>query len=164
MNCVTLGSLNSDDVVIDVMTKTIFQNWKVIAGLSMAAVLLGGAFSFGLFTPKAEAIVHIFDGSSPAGCLLDEVRHWDKIIFQILRDPSGTINPNYLKTPLDIKVLDDPEKVANLVAKVRNFLDDHGVGGLKPGSADIVSQLKIDIIDVEYAIVCVTTGLSNSGA
>ena len=145
------------------MTKTIFQNWKVIAGLSMTAVLLGSAFSFGLFTPKAEAIVHIFDGSSSTGCLLDEVRHWDKIIFQILKDPSGTVNQDYLKTPLDIKVEDDPTSVANIVAKVKQFIVANGIA-VVPGTTfdpTIVDKLKIDIIDVEYAIVCVTTGLLN---
>ncbi len=83
--------------------------------------------------------------------------HWDKIIFQILKDPSGTINPNYLKTPLDIKVLDDPTSVANLVAKVKQFIAANGIA-VVPGTTfdpTIVPQLKIDIIDVEYAIVCI---------
>ena len=148
------------------MTKTIFQNWKVIAGLSMAAVLLGGAFSFGLFTPKAEAIVHIFDGSSSTACLPGEVKHWDKIIFQILKDPSRVVDPSNLKTPLDIKVLDDPNIVANIDSKIRQFIKDHPGSLNVPGTVlteDEVDKLKIDIIDVEYAIVCVTTGLSNAG-
>jgi len=89
--------------------------------------------------------------------------HWDKIIFEILKDPSGTINPNYLKTPLDIKVLDDPTSVANLVAKVRGFIEDHGIANVPPFDPadpdnitdEIVAKLKIDIIDVEYAIVCI---------
>jgi len=83
--------------------------------------------------------------------------HWDKIIFQILRDPSGTINPNYLKTPLDIKVLDDPTSVANLVAKVKQFIAANGIAVVDGVDFDptIVPQLKIDIIDVEYAIVCI---------
>lgn len=89
--------------------------------------------------------------------------HWDKIIFEIVRDPSGTINPNYLKTPLDIKVLDDPTSVANLVAKVRGFIEDHGIANVPPFDPadpdnitdEIVAKLKIDIIDVEYAIVCI---------
>ncbi len=83
--------------------------------------------------------------------------HWDKIIFQILRDPSGTINPNYLKTPLDIKVLDDPTSVANLVAKVKQFIATNGIAVVDGVDFDptIVPQLKIDIIDVEYAIVCI---------
>ncbi len=84
-------------------------------------------------------------------------QHWDKIIFQILRDPSGTINPNYLKTPLDIKVLDDPTSVANLVAKVKQFIAANGIAVVDGVDFDptIVPQLKIDIIDVEYAIVCI---------
>ncbi len=155
------------------MTKTIFQNWKVIAGLSIAAVLLGSVFSFGLFTPKAEAGENgTFPGESfPTACLFNEVKHWDKIIFQILRDPSGVIMSQYLKTPLDIKVLDEPSLVANIDAKIRDFIIVHGIANVPPFDPDdpdnitdeIVAKLKIDIIDVEYAIVCVTTGLSNGG-
>jgi len=86
--------------------------------------------------------------------------HWDKIIFEILRDPSGAIDPKYLKTPLDIKVLDDPEKVANLVMKVRTFINTHGIANIPAPPPDdppltVADQLKIDIIDVEYAIVCI---------
>jgi len=114
------------------MTKTIFQNWKVIAGLSIAAVLLGGALGFGLFTPKVEATENgTTPSSTPVSCLPEEVKHWDKIIFQILRDPSGEIMSQYLKTPLDIKVLDDPNKAANLVKKVRNFINEHGIANAR---------------------------------
>jgi len=159
MNCVTFGSLNSDDLVIDVMTKTIFQNWKVIAGLSIAAVLLGSVFSFGLFTPKAEAGENGMSiGFEPCGFddtlgLLFSV-HYDKIIFQILRDPSGVIPPNFLKTELDIKVVDFLDEVADIKQKVRNFLIAHGIGLAPTLDPDVVSKLKIDIIDVEYAIAC----------
>ena len=91
--------------------------------------------------------------SEPA-CIAE---HWDKIIFQILRDPSKTINPDYLKTPLDIKVLDDPTSVANLVVKVKEFIAANGIAVVSGTTFDptIVPQLKIDIIDVEYAIVCI---------
>jgi len=107
-----------------------------------------------LFDPDGHCIEPIPPTSEPA-CIPE---HWDKIIFQILRDPSGTINPNYLKTPLDIKVLDDPTSVANLVAKVKQFIAANGIA-VVPGTTfdpTIVPQLKIDIIDVEYAIVCIT--------
>ncbi len=146
------------------MTRSFSQNWKILAGAAIAAVLLGSALSVGMFIPKAEAshtvgaLCASSDPTNPdAGGI---VQHWDKIIFQIVRDSSGSIDPSWLKTPLDIKVLDDPGSVAHLDAKIRGFIDKH------PSSiptidgtildADAVAKLKIDVIDVEYAIVCVS--------
>ncbi len=142
------------------MTSGFSQNWKILAGAAIAAVLLGSALSVSMFIPKAEAshtVPNLCPGD-PATGTGGIVQHWDKIVFQIVRDPSGTIDPTYLKTPLDIKVLDDPIEVANLDLKVRDFMTVHGIPVVPPGTTfdpTIVPQLKIDIIDVEYAIVCV---------
>jgi len=139
------------------MTKTVL----VLAGVAIAAVLLGSALAVGMFTPKVEATENgngIPSDSFATACLPEEVKHWDKIIFQILRDPSGTVDPSNLKTPLDIKVLDDPNSVANIDSKIRDFIKDFPRSIAVPGTTlteDAVDKLKIDIIDVEYAIVCV---------
>ena len=153
------------------MTRSFSQNWKILAGAAIAAVLLGSALSVGMFMPKAEASHTIKDDRicTPGvdGTTLGTtwVHHWDKIIFQIVKDPSGTVPAEYLKTPLDIKVEDNPDKAANLVMKVRQFMFDHGIAKLGPVDStdpdDItfanINAVKIDIIDVEYAIVCTAT-------
>jgi len=152
------------------MTRSFSQNWKILAGAAIAAVLLGSALSVGMFMPKAEAshtttdrICTLPDDGTTIGATWEH--HWDKIIFQIVRDPSGTVPAEYLKTPLDIKVEDNPDKAANLVMKVRQFMSDHGIAGLGPVDLtdpdDInianIKAVKLDIIDVEYAIVCTVT-------
>jgi len=152
------------------MTRSFSQNWKILAGATIAAVLLGSALSVGMFMPKAEAshtntdriCTQSDDGTTDVATW---VHHWDKIIFQIVRDPSGTIPAEYLKTPLDIKVEDNPDRAANIVMKVRQFMEDHGIAGLGPvdptNPDDItianIKAVKLDIIDVEYAIVCTIT-------
>jgi len=88
--------------------------------------------------------------------------HFDKIVFQILKDPNRIVPDNLLRTELDIKVPDDPSAVSDIKQKVRDFLTSDGttVPIDPPGAptffpemtADEVSKLKIDIIDVEYEI------------
>ena len=144
------------------MTKTIL----VLAGVAIAAVLLGSVLTVGMFIPKAEAnhasastLCTEPDASTGVG-ILTWVHHWDKIIFQIIRDPSGTVAPSHLKTPLDIKVEDNPNNVANIDTKIRDFLKVHDGLLTVPGttlSDPVIDNLKIDIIDVEYAIVCTTS-------
>ena len=145
------------------MTKTVL----VLAGVAIAAVLLGSVLTVGMFMPKAEA-GHTDPSVASTVCGLAGpdietfVHHWDKIIFQIVRDPSGDVPAEYLKTPLDIKVEDDPNSAANIVMKIRQFMFDHGIAGLGPADpTDLndpetaaINAVKLDIIDVEYAIVC----------
>jgi len=90
------------------------------------------------------------------------IEHWDKIIFEILRDPSGKIPHEFLKTQLDIKVLDKPGSVADIQHKVTDVLvttplvdpASHEGVVFPELSDDEVGNLKLNIIDVEYAIVC----------
>ena len=138
------------------MTKSIFQNWKVIAGLSIAAVLLGGAFSFGLFIPKAEA--GIMNGgpdgfSLPTSCLAEEVNHWDKIIFKNKKDilnADGMIIPK--NSVMDIKVIDDPNQIEFPMKKAVDKLNS--VSWTTVDGEDITLK-DLKLIDIEYAIVCV---------
>jgi len=142
------------------MTKTIFQNWKVMAGLSIAAVLLGGAFSFGLFTPKAEAGEmngNGFDGfSTPTSCLAAEVNHWDKIIFSSKKDilnKDGVVIFDK-KEIFDIKELDDPTTIERPLQKAADKFNSVGWTTEK-GESFNPNDLKL--IDIEYAIVCVAS-------
>jgi hypothetical protein len=76
-------------------------------------------------------------------CPKGSVQHWDKIVFMIT-DPKLASKANVTaNTELDIKVLDDPKKVADLKQKVLNFLGD-------PNG----NKSSIKIVDVEYAIIC----------
>ena len=76
------------------------------------------------------------------------IQHWDKIVFSINNSRlagSLRLTPN---TPLDIKVLDDPARVADIKQKVLNFLK-------VPASPE--NRRSISIIDIEYAIICAQT-------
>lgn len=79
-------------------------------------------------------------------CPDSAIRHWDKIVFKIT-DPHVA---NALRVPakseLDIKVLDDPTKVADLKLKVIDFF--------RPAApANFPDYRKhIDIVSVSYAI------------
>lgn len=76
-------------------------------------------------------------------CAEAGVQHWDKIVFMIT-DPKLASKANVTaNTELDIKVLDDPQKVADLKQKVMNFI------GTPNGN-----KSSIKIVDVEYAIIC----------
>ena len=102
--------------------------------------------------------------SSAGGvCAAQNVVHYDKIIFHPtlnLADcgvPSG--NPTELlthagiSTNYDIKVLDDPTKVADLNQKVADFLNN--LNYCSPGGqAGDITPINIHVTDVDYRIVC----------
>jgi hypothetical protein len=90
-------------------------------------------------------------GSNAAGAAVNAV-HADKIIFRLTgflpaRDDADQVQLNQVprNTELDIKVLDNPRSVADLRGKVLTFL----------GAADTPdARLNVNIIDVDYAMVC----------
>lgn len=74
------------------------------------------------------------------------VQHWDKIVFSIINpDLARKVNLT-ANTELDIKVLDDPTKVADIKQKVLTFLN-------VPKPLIPVFRNSIKIINVEYAVV-----------
>ena len=73
----------------------------------------------------------------------DDVQHWDKIVF-FIRTPDLASKVNLpVNSELDIKVLDDPHKVADIKQKVLTFLN-------------VPTELRssIQIVNVEYSIIC----------
>jgi hypothetical protein len=71
------------------------------------------------------------------------VKHWDKIVFDIT-DPNIAKKLNLTaNTELDIKVLDDLKKVADIKQKVLDFL-----------KVPNENKSSIQILDVEYAVIC----------
>lgn len=131
---------------------TIHKNWKTIAGISTSVVLFGSVLALlPMVIEDADAQVKRI----PRG---DLCVHYDKIIFEIKKDPSKKIPKELLKTELDIKVLDDPRSVADIQGKVKEFLSS---GPYVDPSFQILdltpeetANLKLKIIDVDYALDC----------
>lgn len=81
--------------------------------------------------------------ASNAVCPDKNVKHWDKIIFKIL-SPELALKTGFSpNTELDIKVLDDPHRVADIKQKVLNFLH-----------APQFPRNSIQILGVDYSIIC----------
>ncbi len=131
------------------MIRKLYKDWKTLAVIFAGTGLL--VMSIGTILPTVSAgggFLDICDSGS------GEIQHWDKIIFTssaaIFKQGEPTIAKN---TMADIKVLDDPTTVANLPQKVVDFLafnsyTRNGGGGFHPS--------QITVIDVEYAIACVS--------
>ena len=127
-------------------------NWKTIGTITIATSL--AALAFGVINFQTSEAGG--NGVGPALCSVDGkvVVHYDKIMFHTpvaaLKFASGQLFslPN---TPLDVKVIDRLDEVADLRLKVADFLKGAGLvkfSGLTAGPLDIV------IDDVEYAISC----------
>lgn len=104
-------------------------------------------------TGTADAIKGIIEGcgkAPPSGiCPNENVQHWDKIVFSIKnRNLAEKINLT-ADTELDIKVLDDPTKVADIKQKVLDFL-----------KVPDAPRKSVVILDVEYAISCAASSSS----
>ena len=78
-------------------------------------------------------------------CPSKNVQHWDKIVFSITNPRLASSVNQIPNTPLDIKVLDDPNSVADIKKKVLNFLKVQD----NPQNRNAIS-----IFEIEYAIIC----------
>lgn len=132
------------------MTQT-SSNWKTIAAVSLTASF--AALAFGIINLQtSEAQI-----TGPLLCSVDgqQAIHYDKIVFHMpvaaLIDASTKTLHSLPNTPLDVKVVDRLDEVADLRLKVAEFLK--GVGLVKFSGA-AVNPLDIAIDDVEYAISC----------
>ncbi|MDH3676993.1 MAG: hypothetical protein OEQ12_01680 [Nitrosopumilus sp.] len=114
--------------------------------------------------PTINAInAAIADTSS---CPQENLQHWDKVIFNATLKgfDLNFVNPND-KTPLDefgtfdVKILDNPNEVANLQEEVAQKLNSLGYqkNDLQEGIIGI-DGFNIDLVDVEYSIACVQPG------
>jgi len=133
------------------MTK-LTTNWKTIGTISIATSIAALAFGVANFQ-TSEA------GGNGVGlnCSLDGqvAVHYDKIIFHtpiaaLKFAPTGPLFA-FPNTPLDVKVIDQLDEVADLRAKVAEFLAG---AGLVKFSGAAVTPKDIVIDDVEYAISC----------
>ena len=85
----------------------------------------------------------VYAQSQAEVCPPGNVQHWDKIVFYIASPDLARRLNLPMNTELDIKVLDDPLKVADLKQKVLTFLN-----------APDELRSSIQILEVRYAIIC----------
>lgn len=78
-------------------------------------------------------------------CNDQSTKHWDKIIFKIVDQNIAKKIQQPFDSELDIKVLDNPKKVADLKKKILDFV------GL---AVTPENRKAIEVIDVNYAIIC----------
>ena len=148
MHNVALTALNRNVLVSDVFVPTAGDYAGQLTILKDDADTSRGAFtttaSDGTGTGIAiKDIINRCGKGTPAVCPENNVQHWDKIVFMIMSPDLGRKVNLTAKTELDIKVLDDPLKVADIKQKVLDFLKVPNA----PRNA-------IQILDVNYAIIC----------
>lgn len=102
-------------------------------------------------TNRNSNTVSVISKESPAACPTRNVQHWDKISFKILSDDLAQKLNLTANTELDIKVQDDPNQVADIKQKVLDFL-----------KVPQAPRYAIQIIDVNYAIVCAPSAVSEN--
>jgi hypothetical protein len=78
-------------------------------------------------------------------CTKDSTSYWDKIIFEIKNKKMAEQVQQPKDTELDIKVLDDPNQIADLKKKILDFL------GLSVNSEN---RKGIKILNVEFSVIC----------
>ncbi|MFL6319046.1 MAG: YncE family protein [Nitrososphaeraceae archaeon] len=102
-------------------------------------------------TNRDSSTVSAILKESPAACPTRNFQHWDKIVFKIVSSDLAQKLSLAANTELDIKVQDDPNKVADIKQKVFDFL-----------KVPYASRYGIEIIDVNYAIVCASPAVSEN--
>jgi len=157
------------------MTRT-----KITAIITATILVVGSLYIGSNVLAPVEAVEH--NGTPPPPptdppekvntiCPQENVKHWDKIIFE----PKLKGNENKIfipdvafselreKKPHDIKILDDPDTVVDLERAVAQKLNDLGYFVEKQSGQNTINQFvsptNIEIIDVEYAIACVSNAV-----
>ncbi len=132
------------------------------------------AFGGGVLTNPTPAAA-VAPGPSPLACpaVMNPdpfaVTHCDKILFSpkghglVFQCPSFYVEPydnpgvDIIRfdsnDTLDIKVLDDPQKVADVRAKVAQFMNQSGCFAEKDHHATPIDKTQIKILDVEYVVI-----------
>jgi len=122
---------------------------SVLVGVTLVGLVLG----LSSYNEQAEAGGTI---SAPCDSFSGTIQHWDKIAFFTDRKLFNPSEPTILPIlDYDIKVEQDPFFITNLEQTVANFLNG---GGYTTGNKGIILPGMIDIVDVEYAITCASTG------
>ena len=140
-----------------------YKTNKTILILGIAAtIILGGIIlaSNTLNTALAQTAPPSTTSVCPPG---DQVQHWDKIVFMIVKEReggdngvhfTGNIPPQMFNTELDLKISDQPGVIANLKQEIINTLTNQYQ--LTPKQQ---SSLNIKIISDSYeTVTCGQTG------
>ena len=91
----------------------------------------------------------------PPGCTsISDAEHWNKIVFRITSDPTGRIDSSLINTELEVLERVNDGAVINLKDIVRYSIVNEPGTLLPQLTFDEVEQLEIEIMDVEYALVC----------
>lgn len=117
----------------------------VLTSAALAASLLASGM--------ASAAEPIIPPPPPPAPVPPACRHWDKIVFKITDVKLAEQFKLIANDPYDIKVLDNPRRVADLKAKVLAFL--YGPRTAYP----LYDRAKVEITDVEYALDCSLVGM-----
>jgi hypothetical protein len=91
----------------------------------------------------------------PPGCTsISDAEHWNKIVFRITSDPTGRIDSSLINTELEVLERVNDGAVLSVKDIVRySIVNEPGI--LLPQlTFDEVEQLEIEILDVEYALIC----------
>ncbi|MDQ4013596.1 MAG: PKD domain-containing protein [Thermoproteota archaeon] len=91
----------------------------------------------------------------PPGCTsISDAEHWNKIVFRITSDPTGRIDSSLINTELEILERVNDGAVLNVKDIVRYSIVNEPGTLLPQLTFDEVEQLEIEILDVEYALIC----------
>jgi len=135
-----------------------------IAAIITAMVLVAGALYIGSSgLAPAEADVHI--GDLPRLVTCDRgagtVQHWDKIVFTskkgvFIEGTDGVIQEILdKKSIMDIKVIDDPNRIEFPMQKAADMVNR---AGWITDKGEHFTPNDLKLVDIEYAIVCVDSG------
>jgi PKD repeat protein len=93
----------------------------------------------------------------PPGCTsISDAEHWNKIVFRITSDPTGRIDSSLINTELEVLERVNDGAVLNVKDIVRySIVNEPGI--LPQLTLEEADQLEIEIIDVEYALICFTS-------
>jgi YVTN family beta-propeller protein len=127
--------------VIDGNTKTVIDTvlvgdnpWKITAHPSYGKVYV---------TNRYSNTVSVISPLGTSVCSQDNIQHWDKIIFTIRSIGLAQQLNLPVGTELEIKIVDQPDNIVNIKEKILEFL-----------KVPNEEEHSIDIIDVDYALIC----------
>ena len=141
------------------MTKIFNKKWSIITGTSISVTLLASVLALGVLSPQAEAEDHLVALPGTRQCGIDprtgerlQILHFDKIIFEngedLLNGKGGLVEEGSI---MDIKVLDDPNRIEFPMEKAVQKLNN---AGWTTDEGEPITLEDLELIDVEYAIVC----------
>ena len=134
------------------MNKTTFQKTTIITTISIT-VLLAGIFAVSGDIKSAEA--GLGTPPPPPSSICPEegkFQHWDKVVFHTeaiaIKDSIGAVTK--AGSPLDVKLIDDPSKAADLESRIANFLNAHDYTTL---SGNPIKPNHIIVDEVKYELI-----------